>query len=44
MLCSQNQELWNASKRGDVTRVKHLLSLGADPNHYSTGEYDVSCV
>ena len=46
MLCSQNQDLWDASKRGDVTGVKQLLSRGADPNHHrhhSTGHY-VSCV
>ena len=44
MLCSQNEDLWDASYRGEVTRVKQLLSQGADPNHHSTGRYDVSCV
>ena len=44
MLCSQNIDLYNASARGDVTRVKQLLLRGADPNHHGTGEYHVSCV
>ena len=44
MLCSQNQDLYHASRRGDVTRVKQLLSLGANPNHPSTRQFDVSCV
>ena len=44
MLCSQNKDLYSACKDGKVTRVKELLSLGADPNHHSTGEDEVSCV
>ena len=36
MFCSQNQDLYDASGRGDVTRVKELLSQGADPNHASS--------
>ena len=41
MLCSQNKDLFGASERGEVTRVKQLLSEGADPNHHR--DY-VSCV
>ena len=43
MLCSQNQDLYNASERGDVTEVKQLLSRGADPNHHDPRDV-VSCV
>ena len=46
MLCSQNKDLWDACDSGNVTRVKRLLSEGADPNHHrpGTGVFDVSCV
>ena len=43
MLCSQNQDLCDASARGKVTRVKQLLSQGVDPNHHDPRDY-VSCV
>ena len=43
MLCSQNEDLFDASDRGDVTRVKQLLSQGADPNHHDPRD-EVSCV
>ena len=34
MLCPLNKDLYDACKRGDVTRIKELLSLGADVNHH----------
>ena len=33
MLCSLNQDLYDACKRGNVTR-KELLTLGANVNRY----------
>ena len=42
MLCSQNEDLYKACQRGDVTRVKELLSRGAYLNYHNPG--DVSCV
>ena len=44
MLCSQNKDLWDACRDGNVAGVKRLLSQGADPNHHSTGRCEVSCV
>ena len=31
---SLNQDLYDACKNGDVTRMKQLLLLGANVNHY----------
>ena len=42
MLCSQNQDLFDASERGVVTRVRQLLLGGADPNYHNPSR--VSCV
>ena len=44
MLCSQNKDLYQACSRGDVTRVKELLSRGADPNYHDPRLGYVSCV
>ena len=42
MLCSQNEELYTACKRGRLVEVKRLLSLGGDVNYHSTDKYEVS--
>ena len=34
MLCSLNKDLYDARKNGNVTRMKELLTLGANVNQY----------
>ena len=40
-VCLQNQDLYDASDRGDVEEVEKLLSQGADVNYR---DLEVSCV
>ena len=43
-VCSQNEDLYTACERGDVSEVKKLLSRGGDVNYHTTRLHEVSCV